>query len=214
MKLKLYHYWRSSSSWRVRWALAIKKITCEFVVIDLLSGEVEGPEHRKRNPLGYVPVFEVQLGGHSSPVYLGESLAMIEWLEEVQPEPRLLPGDALTRAKIRQLAEVINAGTQPLQNINAQDQHTQDPAEKKLWTQFWIQNGLQAYETLVQSSAGRFSVGDSITLADLCLIPQVYNAKRYDLSLAPYPILQRIYDAALATVECQASAPERFDPKL
>lgn len=113
---KLYHYWRSSSSWRVRWAMAYKNIPCEFLPINLLENAQRSEDHLARNPLGYVPVLAIQEAG--LPVrYLAESIAIIEYLEEMHPSPSLLPGDAFQRAQIRQLAEVINAGTQPLQNL-------------------------------------------------------------------------------------------------
>ncbi len=210
-KLRLYHYWRSSSSWRVRWGFALKGIPCEFVAVDLLSGESEAPQHATRNPLGYVPVLEF-VGGSSFQPFLAESMAILEWAEEVHPEPRLLSGDAFHRAWIRQLAEVINADTQPLQNLGPQALHSDEPAKRKSWAQHWIRNGLAAYEALVTHTAGRFSVGDAVTLADLFLIPQVYNADRNDVSLDPYPTVKRISEAALATPGCQASHPDRYKP--
>src|SRR4051812_25232147 len=117
IQLKLYHYWRSSSSWRVRWALTYKSIPFETASVDLLTDETDGQDHLQRNPMGYVPVLEL-LNPQSPFRYLSESVAIIEWLEEQFPTPKLLPGDPLHRAKIRQLTETINAGTQPLQNPN------------------------------------------------------------------------------------------------
>lgn len=205
-KLRLYHYWRSSSSWRVRWAFALKGIACEMIAVDLLSGESESEEHRRRNPLGYVPVLD--LGGE----LLVESMAIIEWADETKPEPPLLPGDALQRARIRALAEVINADTQPLQNIGPQHLHSDDPHERKRWAQHWIRNGLEAYETLVKPTAGQFSFGDSLTLADLFLIPQCYNAERFEVPLDAFPTVARIHRAARATESCRASEPDRYKP--
>lgn len=217
MKLRLYHYWRSSSSWRVRWAFHLKKIECDFVAVDLLTGESETEEHRKRNPLGFVPVLEfldpdrTKVAGFSPP-FLAESFAILEWAEETHPEPSLLPGAPIQRARIRQLAEVINSDTQPLQNLTAQLHHSSDPEEQKRWNRFWNERGLEAYEKLVSETAGKFSVGDTLTLADLFLIPQCYNAKRVDVSLSRYPHVSRIYEAALATESCRSSAPDRFQP--
>lgn len=211
MKLKLYHYWRSSSSWRVRWAFALKNITCEFAAINLLSDEPESKEHLKRNPLGYVPVLEI-LDESSKVRFLGESIAIIEWAEETHPKPSLFSGDFAQRARIRQLAEIINSGTQPLQNLNASYFHSSDPEEQKRWNRHWIRNGLQAYETLVQETAGIFSVGNSLSLADLFLIPQCYNAGRHEIPLDEFPTVAKIHAAALATESCQASSPERFQP--
>jgi maleylacetoacetate isomerase len=211
MKFRLYHYWRSSSSWRVRWALAFKEIPCEFVPINLLSDETESPAHLARNPMGYVPVLEF-LEQKTPYPFLCESVAILEWLEEVYPQPSLLPGDPFQKAKIRQLAETINSGTQPLQNLNAVQLHSSDPEEQKKWHQTWIKKGLHAYETLAQQTAGKFSVGDTLTMADLFLIPQCYNAKRQEVSLESFPTIQRIHENALKMESCRVSAPEAFQP--
>jgi maleylacetoacetate isomerase len=212
MKLKLYHYWRSSSSWRVRWALAHKGIEVEYIAVSLLNGESESPEHLARNPLGYVPVLEVLETG-KKPARLFESIAILEWLEETYTERPLLPKDTWSRALVRQLVEIINAETQPLQNLPPQELHSQDPAEKKRWAQHWIRLGLQTYETIVRETAGVFSVGNSLTFADLCLVPQVYNAKRYDIDLSAYPTLLRICTEAEKTLSWKQSEPEKFKPE-
>lgn len=215
-KFTLYHYWRSSSSWRVRWALSLKKIPCEYVSVDLLSDETDSSEQRARNPLGYVPVLQIleASGGLNRPEskYLTESLAIIEWLDELFPTPSLLPGDSYQRAKIRQLAETINAGTQPIQNPTVALFHSSNPEEQKKWNLHWIRNGLAAYEFLVQETMGAFSVGDTLTLADLCLIPQIYNALRQGVVLSEFPRIEKIYQEALLTESCQASAPDSFKP--
>ena len=218
MRLRLYHYWRSSSSWRVRWALAIKGITAEMVPVDLLNGEVEAAPHLARNPAAFVPVLEFLDGPLSSDPrrrYLTESVAIIEWLEELQPAPTLLPGDAFNRARARQLAGLIYAGVQPLQNPNVMEMYSpSDPEKRKAWSQHWIRNGFRIYEEWVKSTAGRFSVGDSLSLADLCLIPQCYNANRFEVSLDEFPTIARINQEALALETCQASAPDKYgDPK-
>ena len=214
-RIKLYHYWRSSSSWRVRWAFAIKGIACEYVPVNLLNGESESPEHRARNPLGYVPVLEF-LPEHGTPEksrYLCESTAIIEWTEESVQEPSILTGDLFLRAKTRMLAQVINADTQPLQNPNTLEYYSDDPEMKKTWARHWIQSGLGAYEQLVKETAGRFSVGDQLSLADLCLIPQCYNAERFQVGLESYPTIQRIYQEASQTESFKASHPSRFEPR-
>jgi maleylacetoacetate isomerase len=220
-KFRLYHYWRSSSSWRVRWALAIKGIPCEYISVNLLSDETDGPEQRARNPFGYVPVLQILNDLNSNhpgspkqvaPLYLTESLAIIEWLEELFPTPSLLPGMGYEKAKIRQLAETINAGTQPIQNPGVAQFHSSDPEEQKKWNLHWIHSGLTAYETLVQGTAGIYSVGDTLTVADLCLIPQCYNALRQGVLLTNFPQIERIYQASLLTESCKASAPDSFKP--
>ena len=206
MNLTLYHYWRSSSSWRVRWALEFKKLKPAYVHVDLLSGESEREPHLSRHPLGYVPVLNVD--GRN----LIESAAIIEWLDETQPAPVLYAGDAYDRAHIRSLVEVINADTQPIQNLNVVDYHTSDALKRKQWMQHFIRRGLAAYQKLAQSRAGRFSFGDRVTAADLYLVPQIYNALRFDVDLGEFPLLERINAEALKTPEGQASHPDRFKP--
>ena len=212
MKLKLYHYWRSSSSWRVRWALALKQVPCEFIPINLLADEESTPAHLARNPMGYVPVLEITESEGAPLQFLGESVAIIEWLEELFPTPSLFHGNSFLKARSRQLAELINAGTQPLQNLNVSLHHSNDAEEQKQWNQYWIRHGLKAYETLVAETCGRFSVGDQLTLADLFLIPQCYNALRNEVPLQEFPLIEKINERALATESCKAAAPERFKP--
>ncbi len=206
-KLRLYHYWRSSASWRVRWALAIKNVPCEMIAVNLLTDESDQPEHRARNPMGYVPVLEVGTKD------LCESIAIIEWLEEIYPTPTLFSGDALQRARIRQLAQLINSGIQPLQNPPVYERVTQDPIEQRKWNQHWIEKGLGSYEQLVQETAGKLSFGNTVTVADLCLIPQCYTALRNEVALETFPTVQRIYQYALGLETCKASAPERYQPR-
>ncbi len=209
MRLRLYHYWRSSSSWRVRWALAIKGMAAEMVSVDLLSGESESPEHLARNPAGFVPVLEFLDGAKG---YLTESMAIMEWLEETHPSPSLFPRDALMRGHARELAGVVYAGTQPLQNPNVAAKFSDDPAKQKAWNQHWIRNGLGVYEKLVQRTAGRYSVGDAVTIADLCLVPQCYNARRFEVSLDEFPAVARINEECLKLDSCKATAPDKYEP--
>ncbi|MBL7714705.1 MAG: maleylacetoacetate isomerase [Bdellovibrionales bacterium] len=207
--MKLYHYWRSSSSWRVRWALAYKKVAYEGVAVDLLSGESDSETHLARHPFGYVPVMEIE--GQM----LTESLAMIRYLEDVHPKPSLL-GEGLNpiaRARIVELAETINADTQPLQNLDPQFLHSDDPEKRKAWAKHWIVRGLTAYERLCSKTAGKFSVGDSLSVADLCLVPQLYNARRYEVDLSPYTTIARIEKNCADLESYRASEPSKFEPK-
>jgi maleylacetoacetate isomerase len=215
--LRLFHYWRSSSSWRVRWALAHKGISVEYVGVSLLDGESESTAHLARNPFGYVPVLEFV--GEKNPArrYLTESLPIIEYLEEISPAHPVLPKDSRERAYVRSLAEAINAGTQPVQNLTTQiflapDSDPAHAEKRKLWAQHWIRRGFEAYEALVQERAGMFSFADSLTLADFCLIPQCYNAIRNDVSFAEYPTIARIYKNAVETESYRTSEPEQFKP--
>lgn len=211
MQFRLYHYWRSSSSWRVRWALALKKVACEFVAVNLLEGEQTGEAHHQRNPFGTVPVLEIADGKGPSK-FLAESTAIIEWLEENFPKPSLISGDSFQRARIRQLSQIINAGIQPLQNLKTMVFYSEESEKRNAWSAHWIRNGLQAYEALVRETAGKFSVGDQTTMADLFLIPQCYNAKRFNLPLEEFPTITRIYTDAMETKECQSTTPERCKP--
>jgi maleylacetoacetate isomerase len=208
--MKLYHYWRSTSSWRVRWALTAKGLPVDYVAIDLLTDECERPEHLARNPMGYVPVLEVQEKGKTH--FLGESTSIIEWLEETHPSPSLFPKDSFLRAHARMLAEIVNAGIQPLQNLTVTDFLSPDADVKKKWMQHWIRRGLLAYETLAQKHAGRLSVGDELTVADLFLIPQCYAAARNDVAISEFPTIARIHENAVKLPSAQAAHPDRFKP--
>lgn len=212
MSYRLYHYWRSSSSWRVRWAFAIKKISCEFLPVDLLKKEQTSPEHLQKNPAGTVPVLEILDGKKRVAARIAESTAIIEWAEESFSEPKLLPSDPVKRAKIRQLSQIINSGIQPVQNLKVQQYYSEVKEKQKAWAQHWIRKGLQTYETLVKETAGKFSVGDEITMADLFLIPQCYNAERYEVSLKEFPTIAKINANALNTEACKAAHPDRFKP--
>jgi maleylacetoacetate isomerase len=206
MSPTLFHYWRSSSSWRVRWALEIKNIKYTSQHIDLLSGESEREPHLSRNPMGYVPALEVD------GKILIESMAIIEWIEETYPEPSLFPKDSIDRAHVRALAEIINAGIQPVQNLNVLDKYSDDAEKRKEWAQYFIRRGFLAYEKLIKKTSGIYSFGDELTMADLFLIPQVYNAKRQNLALHEFPLIEKIFNNALKTDSGKASAPENFQP--
>lgn len=214
----LFHYWRSSSSWRVRWALHEKGIGFTPVAIDLLKGEQAMPGFTARNPLGLVPLLCID--GHD----LSESLAILEYLEERFPARPLLPPatDALGRARVRQLALVVAADTQPLQNVSVLRHVGQlagspdaAPDAAKHWAQRYITRGLDAYEALLQQPGwprGRFSYGDQVTVADLCLVPQCYNARRQGLDPARWPRVHAIEQEALRTEAGQRSAPDAYAP--
>jgi maleylpyruvate isomerase len=213
-RLRLFHYWRSSASWRVRFGFAFKGIVCEMVPVGLLDNQADSPEHKARNPMGFVPVLEFLDSAESTGPrrFMAESLAILEWANETQPGPSYFPTDPLLRARCRQLAETVNAGTQPLINLGVAEVHSPDAGEQKRWNQHWIRRGLETYETLARETAGKFSIGDTLTLADFCLIPQCYSAMRNEVSLDAYPTISRIHAAALETEAGRASHPERFKP--
>jgi maleylacetoacetate isomerase len=213
--LTLYHYWRSTSSWRVRWAFAYKGIDVKYVAVNLLNDESISPEHLKRNPMGYVPVLEVATreNGTEKKHFLTESTSIIEWMEELLPTPALLPKDSFDRAKVRTLCELINAGIQPLGNLTVNEKLSDNPEERKRWNTHWIRRGFHAYEALVQDCAGEFAFGNSLTAADIYLGPQVYAALRNDVNMTEFPTISRINESALKTPSGIASHPDRFKPE-
>ena len=208
MTLRLYGYWRSSSAWRVRIALALKGIPYEYAALNLVDQEQFREEHRARNPMGQVPVLEVLDGARV--LRLVQSMAIIEWLEERFPDPPLLPPDLDGRARVRGLAELVNSGIQPLQNaIVLRTLREKVPGWDREWAQKWMARGLDALERAVADGAGRFCHGDAPGLADCYLVPQLGNARRYAVDLAPYPTLRRIDEACAALAPFQAARPDR-----
>lgn len=204
--MRLYHFWRSSASWRVRWALLHKGVAYESVTVDLGSDEQRGETHRMRNPIGHVPALEV--GGR----FLAESMAIVEWLDETYPERPLFPRDAWGRARVRQLCELVNAGIQPLQNPAVTERVSPDPEQRKAWTAHFNARGLGAYEGLLEAfeaeGRGRFSWGDQLTAADLFLVPQLYGARRWGVDVGRFPRCLAAEEAALATPSAAAARPE------
>jgi len=206
MKLVLYDYYRSSASYRVRIALNLKGVEYERVPVNLLESAQKSEEYRARNPQGFVPMLEAD--GER----LTQSLAIIDWLDTRFPEPPLLPAD---RAHVLALALTIAADIHPLNNLRVLKQLSGlgiDEAAREDWYRHWVREGFDALEALAAPRAGRFLFGDSVTLADICLVPQMYNARRFEVDLAPYPTLVRA-DAAAAALEPFAAAhPDRVAP--
>jgi maleylacetoacetate isomerase len=206
---RLYHYWRSSSSWRVRFALHLKGIPYEPVPVSLLDGSAEAPEHRERNPAGFVPVLEIGAGNQR----LTESLAILLYLEARHSElPALLPDDPYLKGRCWALAETINAGIQPIQNLPVLYRHSDDPEEQKQWARHFIRQGLEVYESLCAPVRGLFSVGNQPTVADLCLSPQLYNADRYGVDWSDLRHLVEIEQACRGLPAWAESHPDRFKP--
>lgn len=201
-QITLHHYWRSSCSWRVRWALNMKGLSYKSCPVNLLKGEHRSPPYLAGNPAGFLPGLEV------NGQFFGESLAMLEWLDEQHPTPALLPTDGLARLRVRQLALIIASGTQPLQNPSVIGYYTSDAEKKKEYGAYWIKKGLQTFQTVRNSATpGHYSFGDSVTIADLCLIPQIYNALRFDVSMDEFSDLKTIYDRCLLLPDCDQAAP-------
>jgi maleylpyruvate isomerase len=197
--MKLYGYWRSSCSWRVRIGLAWKNQPFSYLAVHLLKdgGQQKGEAFTSLNPMQSVPVLEVEDGGRMH--HLTQSMAILEYLEERWPEPPLVPTSRIGRARVRQAAEIINSGIQPYQNTSVQKRVKHElHGDEKAWARHFIAHGLQALEALVQTTAGRYSVGDQVSLADCLLVPQLYHARRYEIDLASFPTLTRVETACAA----------------
>jgi maleylpyruvate isomerase len=203
--MKLYGYWRSSCSWRVRIALNLKGLEYEYVPVHLLAGEQHSDAHAAKNPMEQVPVLELAHDGRIE--QLGQSMAIIEYLEQRFPEPALLPKDAVLRARARQLAEIVNSGMQPLQNLalHSQLEKVAPGVDRKAFTAHFLTLGLGALEALAAHTAGAYLVGDQVSVADVFLVPQLYGARRFGIALESYSTLVRV-ETRLAELEAFAKA--------
>ena len=190
--MKLYTYFRSSAAYRVRIALNLKGIDYDSVPVDLRPGAHHQPEYLARNPQGLIPALED--GG----VVISQSLAIIEYLEEIHPQPALLPRPALDRARVRSLALAIACDIHPLNNLRVlnylRSPLGQDEAAVDTWYRHWIAEGLRALEEEAKRSSGdgRHLFGAEVTLADVCLVPQMFNARRFRCNLDPFTNLRAI----------------------
>jgi maleylpyruvate isomerase len=212
-RLIFYDYWRSSSAWRVRIALHFKQISVERRAVNLLAegGEQHQADFQALNPLSEVPVLVVD-DAAGAPRVIAQSMAILHYLEERFPAPPLLPADPWLRARARQLAEMVNAGIQPFQNLSLQQRlRANGIADPALVARQSNARGLGALEALAPETAGRFLIGDAPTLADVYLVPQLYAARRYDVDLAPFPGLLRI-EAACAALPAFAAAHPDLQP--
>src|SRR5690606_22582211 len=158
-----------------------KDLPYELVPVSLAAGEHRAPTHLARNPIGQVPVLEMTSGGEA--VVIAQSVAILEYLEEIHPEPALLPAGALARARVRELVELVNAGIQPLQNSTVLKHVASLGGDSGEWARHYILKGLLAFEERTRGTRGRFSFGDSPTLADVFLVPQMFNARSLDLDM-------------------------------
>ncbi|MEN9868512.1 MAG: hypothetical protein RL748_4102 [Pseudomonadota bacterium] len=209
--MKVYHYFRSSASYRVRIALNLKNLPHELEQIHLIKqgGEQLQAAFRAINPDGLVPAL-VDDDGH----IVTQSLAIIEYLDEIHPTPPLLPANALDRAHVRAIALQIACDIHPLNNLRVLRYLTNDlkveEEAKNTWYRHWCEQGLAALETTLNKDArtGKFCFGDTPTLADCCLVPQIYNAKRLKSDLSGMPTLLRINEACLALPEFARAVPE------
>ncbi|MCC6647106.1 MAG: maleylacetoacetate isomerase [Polyangiaceae bacterium] len=207
MELVLHHYYRSSSSWRVRWALEEKGLAYRAVAVNLLASEQRSDAYAGVSPTALVPA--LSLDGQ----VFTESVAIIELLDDLAPTPPLRPADPRARARMRQLVEIVNAGTQPLQNLSVLTRVSPDRAAQIEWARPVIERGLGAFLRVVEGAPpGPYCLGDELTMADLFLVPQLYNARRFDVPLAGFGRLLEIEAACLARGACARAAPDAWQP--
>jgi maleylacetoacetate isomerase/maleylpyruvate isomerase len=207
MTLVLHSYWRATAPYRVRIALNLKGLAFDYAAVNLLSGDQHAEAYRRLNPQELTPALETD-GGQ----VLTQSLAILEWLEEVYPVPPLLPADPLDRARVRAMAALVACDIHPLNNLRVQQQLTamNVEAEARLaWTQRWIHDGFRALEPMIAAHTAGFAFGAEPTLADCLLIPQVYSAERYQVDLAAYPAIAAVAARCAATPAFQAAHPEQ-----
>lgn len=206
--MKLYGYWRSSASYRVRIALYLKGLSFQYIPVHLVrnGGEQQQAAYKHLNPAGLVPTF---IDGE---LKLNQSLAIIEYLDARYPEPKLLPAEPEQAAFARMLALDIAAELQPLTNLRVLHYLTGklqlDDKARTDWVQHWVTECFGAFEQRLAQCSGRYCVGEQVSLADICLVPQVYNAKRFQVDLTPYPQLMAIYERLEQLEAFQKARPE------
>ncbi|QNL18316.1 maleylacetoacetate isomerase [Hyphobacterium sp. CCMP332] len=204
----LHGYWRSGTSYRLRIALNLKGIAYDQVPVNLKDGEQRQAAYKKLNPQGLVPLLDID------GVQLIQSPALLEYLDETHPEPPLLPGSPVERARIRAYAAVIGCDIHPLQNLRVlqyiRAEHGQDADGVTAWAQRWIRDGFTALEAMVTADGrgGPYLWGSKPTLADIYLVPQMYNARRFGVDLAAFPRLVAADEAARAHPAFEAAKPE------
>jgi len=205
--MELYTYFRSSAAFRVRIALNLKGLSYHARTVHLRKSEHRAAEYLAVNPQGLVPTLVVD--GHR----LTQSLAILEYLEERHPRPALLPGDALGRARVRALSDLVACEIHPLNNLRTleylRNRLGQDEAGIATWYRHWIADGLAKLEAALtqDGGGGNYCHGDQPTIADCCLVPQIFNARRFDSDLTPFPTTMRIYEACMKLDAFQRAQP-------
>ncbi len=208
MSLVLHGYFRSGTTYRVRLALNWKGVPYDVVPVNLVEGAQSSPDYLTKNPQGLVPALEVdgQL--------LTQSPAILEWIEETWPQRPLLPSDPIERARVRAFAAAIGCDIHPIQNLRVMKKvradYGQDQDGAWAWARHWMETGFAALETMAASTGGKngFIFGDGPTMAEVYLLPQMVNARRFGVDLSAYPRLVAADDAARALPEFEAAAPE------
>lgn len=208
--MKLYTYFRSSAAFRVRIALNLKRLSYEPQFVHLPKGEHQSARYADINPQALVPTLALDNGQT-----LAQSLAIIEYLDETHPEPRLLPDDAAARARVRSLSLLVACEIHPLNNLRAlqylRKALGQNEEQVGAWYRHWIAEGLARFEADLAASrhTGRFCHGEVPTMADCCLVPQVFNARRYAFDPKPYPTLMRVFDECMKLEAFDRAQPSK-----
>jgi len=205
-RMKLYNFFQSSASFRVRAALNLKGLAYEYVPVHLAKGEQKQPGFAAVTVEGLIPVLELDDG-----LRLTQSMAIMEYLDETHPKPPLLPSDAVGRARVRALAQIVTCEIHPLHNLRVRKYLLRDlnAGEDAVshWQKHWIRLGLLAYEAQLASQPGAFSHGDAPTLADCCLTPQIFTARRFGCDLSGLPRVMAVFDACMALPAFQRAQP-------
>jgi maleylpyruvate isomerase len=208
VKLVLHNYWRSSASHRVRIGLGLKKLSFEYVVINIVKRDQHADAYRAKNAMAQVPTLEITEDDGSVRA-ITQSLPILEYLDERFPEPALLPRDLYLRARTRILAEIVNSGIQPLQNLTTTDQVKALGGDPAVWPKGFIASGLAAFERTARETAGQFCVGDSPTIADCFLVPQLASARRFGVDIAKHDLLLGIEQRCMALPAFADAMPDR-----
>ena len=203
----LYDYYRSSAAYRVRIALNLKGVEYESRPVNLLQSEQKADDYRALNPQGFVPMLEID--GHR----LTQSLSIIVYLDQTLPDPPLMPKDIVDQARVRAMALTVACDIHPLNNLRVLKYLSGElglpQEERDTWYMHWIREGLPALEALAAPHAGKFLFDDTPTIADICLVPQLYNARRFDVPLNDYPTLLRAEENANKLEAFAAAHPDR-----
>jgi maleylpyruvate isomerase len=207
--VKLYGYWRSGATWRVRIGLAWKGLPYAYEPVHLIKegGEQHGEPYRSLNPMESVPLLEWQEGETTR--RLAQSLAILGYLEGRFPSPPLVPADSFLRARAWQLAEMINSGIQPFHTPDTLGQLKEIGGDDRAWAHRFLKKGLTALESEMRLTAGTHAVGDAPSFADCCLVPQLYTARRWKVDLTPFPTLTRVEATCESLPAFQAAHPDR-----
>ena len=205
MGLTLHSAWRAGAPYRVRIGLALKGIAYDYAAVDLVKGEQRSPEYRAVNPQGLAPALDLGNGR-----VLTQSLAILEWLEEAHPEPAILPKTPLERAAVRAMAGIIACDIHPLNNTRVGRKLNKLGVVQPVileWIQGWIRDGFDALEPMIATHGQGFAFGATPTIADCCLIPQVYSAVRFELDVSAWPAIKAVADRAAEHPAFQAAHP-------